>query len=161
MVNLALFKKTIQIIEEVIVSPNKLLKIYSKSVCSLYVIICLAALTTIMIPQSWHICHTVMHFCFIAGAICIYKIAFIYVDGENNFIRTTGELDVVNLKTLPLCCCCLCLPTFPPTKNSLFVVKFLIYQMVLVQGSLMMILNVFYFNDRVSVLWIAVGLTKP
>lgn len=150
MINLALFKKTIQLIEELVVSHNKLLKMYSKAVCSLYVIISLAALTTIMIPQSWHICHTVMHFCFLAGAICIHKIAFIYVDGEHNFIRTTGELDVVNLKTLPCCCCCLCLPTFPPTKTSLFIVKFMIYQMCLVQGSLMMILNVFYFNDKVS-----------
>ncbi|EDW69921.1 organic solute transporter alpha-like protein [Drosophila virilis] len=126
---------------------NKPLRIPSIMMVSLYPIISVAALVTILVPYSWFMCHTVMHVMFMIGGPVFRTLLFRYVDSEQNYLKeTSGE--PVTLATPPCCCCCLCLPMVVPTKAKLCISRYMVWQMPFWQGSIMLIMNILYYRDR-------------
>ncbi|KAI8121964.1 Organic solute transporter alpha-like protein [Lucilia cuprina] len=115
--------------------------------CSLYPIICCAALTTILLPKSWLICHTVMHLCFTVGAVMFRQLCFRYVDSEVNYMKETDGA-AVTINTPPCCCCCLCLPAMVPSKAKFCLLRYMVWQMPFVQGCIMLVLNVIYYREQ-------------
>lgn len=118
--------------------------------CSLYPIISCAAFTTILFPKSWLICHTVMHLSFTVGAVMFRQLCFRYVDSEMNYMKETDGAAVV-INTPPCCCCCLCLPALVPSKEKFCILRYMVWQMPFVQGCVMLVLNVIYYNEQVSI----------
>ncbi|XP_055906325.1 organic solute transporter alpha-like protein [Eupeodes corollae] len=113
--------------------------------CSIYPIISLAALGTILAPKSWLACNTVMHLSFTIGAVVFHNLCFRYAHSEVGYLKEIGDEKTLDLQTSPLCCCCGFLPKLTPKKNKLFAVKCLIWQMPLIQSSIMIALNVIYY----------------
>lgn len=116
--------------------------------CSLYPIICCAALTTIVLPKGWLLCHTVMHLCFTIGAVMFRQLCFRYVDSEQNYMKENDGAAVA-INTPPCCCCCLCLPELVPSKAKFCLLRYMVWQMPFVQGSIMLVLNVIYYREQV------------
>lgn len=116
--------------------------------CSIYPVISTAALVTILLPKSWLICHTVMHLSFTVGGVIFHNLCFRYAHSEDGYLKEVGEKEEMDLQTTPCCCCCSFLPKLMPTKTRLFAVKCLVWQMPLVQSSIMIALNVIYYNDK-------------
>ncbi|XP_030079146.1 organic solute transporter alpha-like protein isoform X2 [Drosophila hydei] len=125
---------------------NKPLLIPSIVMVSLYPVISVAALVTILVPYSWFICHTVMHAMFMVGGPTFRMLLFRYVESEQNYLKeTSGE--PVALNTPPCCCCCLCLPMVVPTKAKLCISRYMVWQMPFWQGSIMLVMNILYYRD--------------
>lgn len=117
-------------------------------ICSIYPLISLAALITILLPRSWIICNTVMHISFTIGAVVFHNLCFRYANSEVGYLKEVGEKKDMDLQTTPCCCCCSFLPKIMSTKTRLFVVKCLIWQMPFLQSSIMIILNVLYYTEQ-------------
>lgn len=115
--------------------------------CSIYFFISTAAFITILIPKSWLICNSVMHFCFIIGAIVFHNLCFRYANSEVGYLKEIGEKNEMDFQTTPCCCCCSFLPKIIPTKTRLFAVKCLIWQMPFLQSSILITLNVTYYME--------------
>ncbi|XP_060657873.1 organic solute transporter alpha-like protein [Drosophila nasuta] len=126
---------------------DKPLRIPSILMVSVYPIISLAALVTILVPYSWFICHTVMHAMFMAGGPVFRTLLFRYVVSEQNYLKETSA-EAVSLNTPPCCCCCGCLPTVVPTKAKLCISRYMVWQMPFWQGSIMLVMNILYYRDR-------------
>lgn len=126
---------------------DKPLRIPSILLVSIYPIISLAALLTILVPYSWFMCHTVMHAMFMVGGPIFRTLLFRYVESEQNYVKeTSGE--ALALNTPPFCCCCGCLPLVQPTKAKLCVLRYMVWQMPFWQGSIMLVMNILYYRDR-------------
>ena len=121
----------------------------SITLCSLYPIICCAALTTILWPRTWLICHTVMHLSFTVGAVAFHQLCLRYVDSEVSYMKET-DCVAVTINTPPCCCCCLCLPAMVPSKGKFCILRYMVWQMPFVQGSIMLVLNVIFYKEQVS-----------
>ncbi|KAM8708065.1 hypothetical protein ACLKA7_015093 [Drosophila subpalustris] len=126
---------------------DKPLRIPSILMVSLYPVISVAALVTILVPSSWFLCHTVMHAMFMVGGPIFRTLLFRYVISEQNYLKETSA-EAVSLNTPPVCCCCGCLPTVVPTKAKLCISRYLVWQMPFWQGSIMLVMNVLYYGDR-------------
>ncbi|XP_017844536.1 organic solute transporter alpha-like protein [Drosophila busckii] len=127
---------------------NKPLRTPSIILISLYPIISLAALLTILLPYAWFMCHTLMHAMFMIGGPAFRTLLFRYVDSEQNFIKLTSS-EPVALNTPPCCCCCGgCLPLVVPTKAKLCISRYMVWQMPFWQGSIMLVMNILYYRDR-------------
>ncbi|TDG42039.1 hypothetical protein AWZ03_011547 [Drosophila navojoa] len=125
---------------------NKPLLMPSIVMVSLYPVISVAALVTILVPYSWFICHTVMHAMFMIGGPVFRMLLFRYVESEQNYLKeTSGE--PVALNTPPCCCCCLCLPMVVPTKTKLCISRYMVWQMPVWQGGIMLVMNILYYRD--------------
>lgn len=117
--------------------------------CSLYPIICCAALTTIILPKGWLICHTVMHMCFTVGGVLFRQLCFKYVGSEMNYVKETDGASV-SINTPPCCCCCLFLPSLVPSKAKFCMLRYMVWQMPFVQGCIMLVLNLIYYREQVT-----------
>ncbi|EDW79146.1 uncharacterized protein Dwil_GK10391 [Drosophila willistoni] len=126
---------------------NKPLRTPSIGMVSLYPIISLAALVTILIPYSWFMCHTVMHVMFMVGGPIFRILLFRYVGSEQNYAKENAG-EAVQINTPPCCCCCLCLPMIVPTKAKLCISRYMVWQMPFWQGSIMLVMNILYYRDR-------------
>ncbi|KAH8244090.1 hypothetical protein KR038_006324 [Drosophila bunnanda] len=113
---------------------------------SLYPIISVAALVTVLVPYSWFICHTVMHVMFMVGGPVFRTLLFRYVISEQNYVKETS-MEAVQLNTPPCCCCCVCLPMVIPTKAKLCISRYMVWQMPFWQGSIMLVMNILYYRD--------------
>ncbi|XP_073840836.1 organic solute transporter alpha-like protein [Musca autumnalis] len=123
------------------------IRVPSIVLCSLYPIICGAALTTLMLPKAWLICHTIMHLCFIIGAVVFRQLCFRYVGSELNYAKENDGA-AVSINTPPCCCCCLCLPAILPSKAKLCLLRYMVWQMPFVQGCIMLVLNLIYYREQ-------------
>ncbi|XP_054734856.1 organic solute transporter alpha-like protein [Anastrepha obliqua] len=143
MLNISIFLTTIaklkQRLRKPLIGP-------SIALISLYPLISLAALLTLLLPKIWFSCHTVMHLSFTVGGIIFYQLCLHYIGSEVSFIKETAGM-AVPIRTPPLCCCCMCLPGVTPTKGRFVILRCMVYQMVFVQGSIMLVLNGIYYND--------------
>uniref|UniRef100_A0A1A9ZUB9 Organic solute transporter alpha-like protein n=1 Tax=Glossina pallidipes TaxID=7398 RepID=A0A1A9ZUB9_GLOPL len=115
--------------------------------CSLYPCIGCAALATILVPKAWLICHTVMHLCFTVGAVALRELCFRYIESEANYIKATDAAALV-FNTPPCCCCCRCFPSAMPSKPKLCILRYMIWQMPFIQGSIMLVLNLIYYGEQ-------------
>ncbi|SPP76538.1 organic solute transporter alpha-like protein [Drosophila guanche] len=125
---------------------SKPLRTPSILMVSLYPIISVAALVTILVPYSWFMCHTVMHVMFMVGGPIFRSLLFRYVDSEQNYVKESGG-EAVQLSTPPCCCWCLCLPLVVPTKAKLCISRYMVWQMPFWQGSIMLVMNILYYRD--------------
>ncbi|EDV97600.1 organic solute transporter alpha-like protein [Drosophila grimshawi] len=125
---------------------NKPLMIPSILMVSMYPVISVAALVTILVPYSWFMCHTAMHVMFMMGGPVFRTLLFRYVDSEQNYIKETSG-QAVELTTPPCCCCCSCLPLVVPTQTKLCISRYMVWQMPFWQGSIMLVMNVLYYRD--------------
>lgn len=142
--NISIYLTTVSRLRRHLAKP---LRIPSILMVSLYPIISLAALVTILVPYSWFLCHTVMHAMFMVGGPILRTLLFRYVESEQNFVKeTSGE--AVALNTPPFCCCCGCLPLVLPTKAKLCISRYMVWQMPFWQGSIMLVMNILYYRDR-------------
>lgn len=90
-----------------------------------------------------------MHVSFTVGAVAFHKLCFRYVDSEVSYMKETDCL-AVTINTPPCCCCCLCLPGMVPSKSKLCILRYMVWQMPFVQGSIMLVLNVIFYKEKVS-----------
>ncbi|CAD7006245.1 unnamed protein product [Ceratitis capitata] len=118
----------------------------SIALVSLYPLISLAALLTLLLPKLWFSCHTVMHLSFTVGAIFFYQLCGHFIGSETSFIKETAGM-AVPIRTPPCCCCCMCLPGVTPTRGRFVILRCMVYQMAFVQGSIMFVLNGIFYND--------------
>uniref|UniRef100_A0A0A1XGM5 Organic solute transporter alpha-like protein n=1 Tax=Zeugodacus cucurbitae TaxID=28588 RepID=A0A0A1XGM5_ZEUCU len=118
----------------------------SIALVSLYPLISLVALLTLLLPKLWFTFHTVMHLSFTVGAVIFYQLCGHFIGSETSFIKETAGM-AVPIKTPPCCCCCICLPGVTPTRGRFVLLRCFVYQMVFVQGSIMLVLNGIFYND--------------
>ncbi|XP_037939992.1 organic solute transporter alpha-like protein [Teleopsis dalmanni] len=142
--NIAIFCTTVAKLRQRLTKPLLHLSI---TMCSLYPIVSVAAVVTILVPKAWLICHTVMHLSFTVGALVFQRLCFRYVDNEVNYVKETDGAAVA-INTPPCCCCCMCLPAVIPTKAKLCILRYMVWQMPFVQGSIMLVLNGIYYKER-------------
>lgn len=90
--------------------------------CSVYIIVGLAAFTSLIAYQAFVFCDSVCHFTFLLCAYQYFVLIIDYVDGESNFIIQTRGLMVFDMRTPPMCCCLQCLQ---PTAITKYVYYFL------------------------------------
>ncbi|CAG9805677.1 unnamed protein product [Chironomus riparius] len=112
---------------------------------SIYPIVSLFSLTAIAIPRTYFFNDSAGHIAFMVISWHLYRLCMIYVDGEKNFISTSGD-EAFTLKSPPLCCC-LPLNRVPMTKSSSKFVKFLIIQMPITHILIFVVLNIIYIED--------------
>ncbi|XP_013119289.1 organic solute transporter alpha-like protein [Stomoxys calcitrans] len=115
--------------------------------CSLYPVICCAALVTIYLPKGWLVCHTVMHLSFTVGAVMLRQLCFRYVGSEQNYVKESDGV-AVSINTPPCCCCCVCLPGLVPSKAKFSLLSCMVWQMPIVQGCIMLVLNLIYYMQK-------------
>ncbi|XP_061396255.1 organic solute transporter alpha-like protein [Musca vetustissima] len=144
LLNVAIFSYTVSKIRS---SGDSFIRVPSIVLCSLYPIICGAAFTTIMLPKVWLICHTVMHICFTIGAVVFRQLCFRYVGSELNYAKENDGSEI-SINTPPCCCCCLCLPALTPSKAKLCLLRYMVWQMPVFQGCIMLVLNIIYYREQ-------------
>ncbi|XP_058976717.1 organic solute transporter alpha-like protein isoform X1 [Musca domestica] len=144
LLNIAIFSHTVSKIRN---SCDPCTRVPSIIMCSLYPIICGAAFTTIMLPKGWLVCHTVMHICFTIGAVVFRQLCFRYVGSELTYAKENDGAAVA-ISTPPCCCCCLCLPALMPSKTKLCLLRYMVWQMPIVQGCIMLVLNLIYYREK-------------
>ncbi|XP_075161473.1 organic solute transporter alpha-like protein [Haematobia irritans] len=123
------------------------IRLASIVLCSLYPIICCAALVTIILPKGWLICHTVMHLSFTVGAVMFRQLCFRYVGSELNYVKESDGA-TVSINTPPCCCCCLCLPALVPSRGKFSILSYMVWQMPFLQGCIMLVLNLIYYTEK-------------
>lgn len=128
---------------------NVFLRRPSILLCSLYPLISLAALMTLLAPKLWLIAHTVMHLSFTFGAVIFRALCFRYVESEANYVKET-DARAISIRTPPCCCCCSCLPMLLPNRLRLSILRYMVWQMPCVQGGIMLTLNVIYYRVPVN-----------
>lgn len=84
--------------------------------CSVYMIVGLAAFISLIVYQAFVFCDSVCHFTFLLCAYQYFVLIIDYVDGESNFIIQTRGLMVFDVRTPPMCCCMQCLQPSAITK---------------------------------------------
>ncbi|XP_036327305.1 organic solute transporter alpha-like protein [Rhagoletis pomonella] len=143
MLNISIFLTTVAKLKQRLRKP---LLAPSIALVSLYPLISLVALLTLLLPKIWFSCHTVMHLLFTVGGIIFHQLCLHYIGSEVSFIKETAGM-AVPIRTPPCCCCCICLPGVTPTRGRFVVLRCMVWQMVFVQGSIMFVLNGIYYND--------------
>ncbi|XP_067647588.1 organic solute transporter alpha-like protein [Eurosta solidaginis] len=143
MLNISIFLTTVAKLGQCLRKPLLGLSI---ALVSLYPLVSIAALVNLLVPQIWFTCHTVMHLSFTIGAIFFYRLCMHYIGSEVSFIKETDGM-AVPIRTPPCCCCCVCLPGVVPTRGRFVVLRYMVFQMVFIQGSIMLVLNGIFYND--------------
>lgn len=147
MLNISIFCTTVTKLR---VDLNEFLRRPSILLCSLYPLISVAALMTLLLPKLWLISHTIMHLSFTFGAVIFRNLCFRYVESEANYVKETDGRPI-SIRTPPCCCCCTrCLPMIPPNRLRLSILRYMVWQMPCVQGGIMLTLNVIYYRLPVN-----------
>lgn len=146
------------------------------TLCGVYTVVGGASLISLTVPQASVFCDAICHFTFVVGAYQFFCLCIDYTGGESNFIKHTGGLLSFNMQTPPLCCCltflqpaamtkwvCICarlphkhqFPLPPPIsislhRNKFIIVRILVLQMSIFQGTLLAVLNAINTVNPVS-----------
>lgn len=155
-------------------TPSKLMS-RTMMLCGIYSITGSAAFVSLVAYRAAVFCDSVSHFAFLLCAYQYFTLIIDYYGGESEFIKHTNGLRVFNIQTPPCCCCLQCILPSELTKyvthlltlinhsdfflndffhfrNKFKMLRIMVLQMSIVQGTLLFLLNVFNSIDTVSLI---------
>ncbi|KAL3869147.1 hypothetical protein ACJMK2_041861 [Sinanodonta woodiana] len=119
----------------------------AKTICmlGLYPVVAVMAFVGVLVPRSITIVNLVAY-----SYVCVCIFVFLsllldYFGGDSGIIRELAEKKVA-LNTLPLCCCCICLPETILNRRSLKIFKIFAYQIIIIRPCILFATAVLWNN---------------